>query len=68
METSNFGPRIGSDLYYGLGESFSIFAKSAVALLVGTSTLNRTVGNIDFPETINNHARKTPLLPILKLN
>ncbi|WP_133135048.1 Lpg1974 family pore-forming outer membrane protein [Legionella rowbothamii] len=62
MKTSNFGPRIGSDLSYNLGNRFSIFAKSAVALLVGTSTLNRTVGNIDFPETINNHARKTTII------
>lgn len=66
MKTSNFGPRIGSDLYYGLGKNFSVFAKSAVALLVGTSSLNRTVGNIDFPETINNHARKNTLITDLE--
>ncbi|WP_058533828.1 Lpg1974 family pore-forming outer membrane protein [Legionella saoudiensis] len=63
MRTSNFGPRIGSDLSYNLGNSFSIFAKSAGALLVGVSTLNRTVGNIDFPETINNHAKNKTIIP-----
>lgn len=39
---SGFGPRVGADVGYGWNNGFSLYAKSAMSVLVGTNRFNRT--------------------------
>ncbi len=43
MKYSGFGPRLGIDLFYNLKQNFTIYGKTASALLVGGSKFNQFV-------------------------
>lgn len=62
MTYNGFGPRVGADLYYYWNNAISMYGKTAVALLVGTSSFNRNVNNTVFT-TVSTYGSQTLVVP-----
>ena len=64
MKYNGFGPRIGADYSYELGNGLAMYAKGASTILAGTSKLTRTAPTlalIGLPTTLN--VSRTVLVP-----
>lgn len=67
MQYSGFGPRLGAELAYFMTSDFSVYAKSATALLFGTSKTNSTRGNLVFPPPTVIYLNRTQVVPEVDL-
>ncbi|MCX7115640.1 MAG: Lpg1974 family pore-forming outer membrane protein [Gammaproteobacteria bacterium] len=65
MTYNGFGPRLGGDLNYGIGNGFSIYGNGAGALLIGSAKRSIT-GNTVTPATNNLSFSKTTMVPELE--
>jgi hypothetical protein len=66
MKFNGFGPRIGADFNYMLGNNFSIYGNGAAGLLVGTSSFNNGIF-FDEDLIIGNNGSRTTVVPELEL-
>src|SRR3990167_1166515 len=61
-----FGPRVGSDMYYDVGNGFSVYGKAAAAILVGTSQFNATNTTTNNTPLNYTSGSKTAIVPNLE--
>lgn len=66
MKFNGFGPRVGADFNYLLGNNFSIYGNGAAALLVGTSSFSNVL-SIDNNFILGNNGSRTTVVPELEL-
>ena len=62
---NGFGPRVGIDSNYGLGNGFGIYANAAGSLLIGTMKQSDMLNATGFPAS-NISASKTTMVPELE--
>jgi hypothetical protein len=62
---TGFGPRIGADMSYDLGNGFAIYGNGATAILSGTSKVNAAISSSVIPRTTVNASRNA-LVPELE--
>ena len=67
MQYSGFGPRLGVDLSYYFTPVFSVYAKTATAVLVGSSKTNSIRGTIAFPSPTVTYINRTEVVPEVDL-
>ena len=65
MTYNGFGPRMGADLNYAIGNGFSIYGNSAATLLIGTGKRSIT-GNTVLPAVSNLPFSRTTMVPELE--
>ncbi|MCC5014351.1 MULTISPECIES: Lpg1974 family pore-forming outer membrane protein [Legionella] len=61
---NGFGPRVGMDMSYDLGNGFAIYGNGATAILVGDSKFNSNVAV--FPASFSFSGSKTAIVPELE--
>ena len=65
LQYSGFGPRLGADLSYFVTADFSVYAKPATAVLVGSSKTNSVRGDFNSPQVI--YLSRTQVVPEVDL-
>lgn len=63
---NGFGPRLGTDFMYEVGNGFGVFAKGAMGLLIGTAKDSSTGATGANAVTWNNNASRTTMVPELE--
>lgn len=63
MQYSGFGPRLGVDLAYFVTSDFSVYAKPAIAVLVGSNKTNSIRGNLNDPISRVSYVNRTQVVP-----
>lgn len=63
---NGFGPRMGADLRYDVGNGFGIFANGAAGLLIGTSKAGAIGATGVNAVTFNNSGSRTQMVPELE--
>jgi len=62
---NGFGPRVGADMSYNLGNGFAVYANGATALLIGQGKFRSNFGLVPIltPFGIPGHGSKTTMVP-----